>query len=145
MKRVVIVAAAVLGVFAVSGRAAAQYPPVGPRLGPAANPPFSPYLNLTRPGGSPTLNYYGLVRPELQARTAIQGLQQQTLANRALINNLANPNDTGTGLPETGHPAAFMNTMGYFMNLSPAGNVRPTNAGAAGRAPAGRTAPARGR
>src|SRR5207237_1344079 len=75
----IVVAAAVLGLLAVSGRAAAQVPaptPFGPRLGGATAPPFSPYLNLTRPGGSPTLNYSGLVRPELQNRAAAQGLQR---------------------------------------------------------------------
>ena len=36
-------------------------------------PSFSPYLNLVR-GGSSTLNYFGLVRPEVQFRNSLLNL-----------------------------------------------------------------------
>ena len=64
-----------------AGEASAQPPlPAGP-VG-ITRPPFSPYLNLVRPGGSPALNYYGLVRPEVQARQSIQNLQGAVAANQ---------------------------------------------------------------
>ena len=49
-------------------------PPVPGGPGASRPPVFSPYLNLTRQG-SPTLNYYGLIRPEMQARQADRGSQ----------------------------------------------------------------------
>lgn len=125
-----VTAAVVLGALMGSARAAAQVP-FGPRVGAAAAPPFSPYLNLTRPGGSPALNYYGLVRPELQTRNAVLGLQQQVTANRTLLTNLTNQNDPtgGAGLPDTGHTATFLNTGTYFMNLNPAARPVTPQAG----------------
>src|SRR4051812_21020503 len=44
-------------------------------VGMAPRPAFSPYLNLLRQGGTPTLNYFGLVRPQMQANQAIANLQ----------------------------------------------------------------------
>lgn len=91
--------------LACSGSARAQ--PGAPR------PTFSPYLNLTRPGGTPALNYYGLVRPELQFRQSIQNLQGAVTANQQVIGNLQTG---GTGVPTTGHPTQFLNYGGYFLN-----------------------------
>jgi hypothetical protein len=70
-------------------------------------------LNLTRPGGTPALNYYGLVRPELQFRQSIQGLQGAVSANQQMIGDLQ---PGGTGLPVTGHATQFLNYGGYFLN-----------------------------
>lgn len=112
--------ASVLAVIATlslkTGDLAAQPPAPG---GQFSRPPaFSPYLNLLRSGGSPTLNYFGLVRPEMQFRQAIQTLNADISQNRQLIGNL----DPGVGgLPFTGHPTQFMNLGGYFMNSG--GNV----------------------
>jgi hypothetical protein len=44
---------------------------------PAFRPPVSPYLNLLNGGGSPAVNYYGIVRPELRFQTQSQQLSQQ--------------------------------------------------------------------
>jgi hypothetical protein len=75
-------------------------------------PAFSPYLNLFR-GGSPAINYYGLIRPELQFRQAIQSLNNDLTSNQNAINNL----ESGLGVvTTTGHPTQFMNLGGYFMN-----------------------------
>lgn len=76
-----------------------------------ARPTFSPYLNLTRQGGTPALNYYGLVRPELQFRQSLQNLQGAATANQQAIGDI----QTG-GLPATGHPTQFLNYRGYFLN-----------------------------
>src|SRR4051812_18227610 len=51
---------------------------IGPRAGGIpSGPTVSPYLNLLRPGNSPALNYYGLVRPQFQTNADLLGLQQR--------------------------------------------------------------------
>src|SRR5262245_58747136 len=92
-RAVAVAAATVLG---GAGASAAQ-PPLGPSgpassyrpgLNPSGIPAYSPYLNLLRPGNPAFMNYYGLVRPELDFRAAVRGLQQQVTANRQTIGNL---------------------------------------------------------
>jgi hypothetical protein len=80
-------------------------------------PAFSPYLNLNR-GGSPAINYYGLVRPEIQFRQSLLHLSNDVAANQQALGS-GNPglND----MPFTGHPTQFMNLSGYFMNNGTAG------------------------
>lgn len=80
--------------------------PPGP---PPPPPAFSPYLNLLRPGNSPGVNYYGLVRPQMEFRNNIQNLQQQVSNNRADISGLNN-----AVIPTTGHTTSFLNTGGYY-------------------------------
>jgi hypothetical protein len=96
----------VLGV----ARAAAQtgYVPVP---GPALPPRYSPYLNLTRPGGTPAMNYYGLVRPEVEARNAYLGLQQQV---NVLQQQVATQGPESGALPTTGYPIRFLDYSSYF-------------------------------
>ena len=94
--------------FAV-GTVRAQPPVPG---GYSRPPAFSPYLNLVR-GGSPAINYYGLVRPEVQFRQALLGFSQDLAQNQQALGVLA---ADGTMLPLTGHPTQFMNLGGYFMN-----------------------------
>jgi hypothetical protein len=89
------------------------------------NPPaVSPYLNLLRPGADPSVNYYDLVRPQIEFRNAIQSLQQQvtTLGTEAGAGTQAAAN-----LPVTGHPVQFMNTSHYFGGVSAAGGVNRTS------------------
>lgn len=111
-----------------SGPLAAQFP-AGPQLGAPSRPTFSPYLNLTRGGSSAAINYYGIVRPQFQARAAFQSLEQQAAANRQAINDLGAP---ATGLPDTGHGVAFLNTGGYFMNLNPGRGIGAQGFGGGG-------------
>src|SRR5437016_1126676 len=70
--------------------AAAQPPAVLPGgiAVPANRPPVSPYLNLLRPASPLYLNYYGLVRPQVEFRNTAQALQQEVTANRASIAGL---------------------------------------------------------
>jgi hypothetical protein len=83
--------------------------------GAYSRPPiYSPYLNLAR-GGSATFNYYGLVRPEMQFRQAVQNLAGDIAQNQQAIGNL-NAGINGSDLPFTGHATQFMNLGGYFMN-----------------------------
>jgi hypothetical protein len=104
---------ALAGFVSLSGGCVLAQGPPGPRFnGPVTSPPFSPYLNLLRRGNPVYLNYYGLVRPELEFRNAVVGLQQQITANQQGISDLA----TATGLVATGHPTQFLNTGHYFLN-----------------------------
>jgi hypothetical protein len=82
---------------------------VPPRVSPFGNGGISPYLNLLR-GGNPAVNYYGLVRPEIQARTSIQQLQTEVARQQA--STVAPP--TNQALIDTGHPPRFMQYNQYF-------------------------------
>jgi len=86
-----------------------------PGLGPSgASPAVSPYLNLLRNnanGGSPALNYFTLVRPQVQSNQALLGLTYDQSQNRQAIGDL-----NGTGMSFTGHPTQFLNYGGYFLN-----------------------------
>jgi hypothetical protein len=110
-----IFAIAVTLVGAPTSRVAAQ-PPGFPRT-PSPTPPYSPYLNLLRPGASPAINYYGLVRPQFQAQQSMLALQSQIGANSQAIGNLS---ATGGPLPDTGKTVGFMNYGRYFQNFNPA-------------------------
>jgi hypothetical protein len=80
---------------------------------PVARPAVSPYLNLLRRGQDPGLNYYNLVRPDIEFRQNIGLLQGETSTNRSAISSL----DQSFGLPLiTGHRSGFMTQGRYFMN-----------------------------
>ncbi len=113
MKRSGFWSAGAAAVVLVASVAAAHAQPPAP--GGSRPPPFSPYLNLARPDSPTVLNYYGLVRPELQFRQSINALQQDVTFNQQAIGSLAAGN---TGLPVTGHTTQFMNHGIYFMNNS---------------------------
>jgi len=126
---------AALAAVMVSGTSQSQAQPLGrpPGSVPITQPTFSPYLNLLRRDNSAALNYYGLVRPEIEFRNSLLGLQQQVTMNRMALNQEIDP---ATGLPATGHTAYFLNLGGYFLNLGggiAAGGARTFGgAGAAG-------------
>src|SRR5262249_56944980 len=101
MKRLFVALATLctLGLLA-GGQAQAQYS-LRPGIGGGYTPPpaFSPYLNLARPG-SPTLNYFGLVRPELAFRSGILGLQtglEDTRLQLAATDRALQPQVRATG------------------------------------------------
>lgn len=97
-----------------------------PRVGPPQNrPAVSPYLNLLRPGNSAGVNYYGLVRPQLEFRNNLQNLQQQITDNRDAISAFA----ATAPLPTTGHTTSFLNTGGYFGGGQRAGGGAGANRG----------------
>jgi hypothetical protein len=91
----------------LAGSSWAQF---SPYQTPVRRPSFSPYLNLVRPGG-PTLNYFGLVRPELEFRRDIGGLQMQTNTINEAVNN---PNTAEQGIRPTGNSASFLNYSHFF-------------------------------
>jgi hypothetical protein len=97
--------AANLTLFVIATTASAQQPGTPP-------PPYSPYLNLTRPGNLAN-NYYGLVRPEIQFRNSIQGLQTQYGNLRQDIADVNTPQGPGQ-FRATGHPTLFMNYSHFY-------------------------------
>lgn len=97
---------------------------VGRGGGPVGTPTVSPYLNLLRNNNTPGLNYFGLVRPQIQTNADLRLLNQQTLQPRA---GLPSAGDNPEEQLATGHAAVFMNLGGYFQNLGGgAGVSRPT-------------------
>jgi hypothetical protein len=124
--------------------AAAQYPYPYPTTaygqGYQSTPVLSPYLNLRNGRGSPAVNYYNFVQPNLQ-------LQQQQLYGGGggvapldpygLATDLSA--DPTKALPRaTGLPTAFMNYGGYYNSMGTIGvaNNRGGQQGPGGRAPA---------
>jgi hypothetical protein len=107
-----------------------------PQLTPYRRPAFSPYLNLLR-GGSPTINYFGQVLPQINQGRQLQGQQlqllqlqqQQLLQGGAALGAPVDEMGLG-GLPTTGHPVAFWNYGRYypgFTNRLP-GSIGPGSA-----------------
>jgi hypothetical protein len=111
--------------FFALGDAQAQLPP-GRGIPSYNYPTISPYLNLNRRGASPGLNYLTLVRPELEFRAGLQGLNNQVTLNQQAIAEIGNQPLLGTG-----HQIFFNNTSHYF------GNLQGSTAG--GRATGGTT------
>lgn len=117
VRSMLLVAVAVVG---VAGAGVGQ-PPAPPRY----SPPFSPYLNLARPGTSPALNYYGLVRPQVEGRAAAQNLLSQVQQNAQGLTKLQQPG-AGPVLGPTGFQVGYMTHLGYFQNnASGAGRGKP--------------------
>jgi len=77
---------------------------------PINTPTFSPYLNMLRGSGGPTLNYFGLVRPQVESAQQNQQLGQE-------LQMLQMQQNQGMGMPMrgfgysqlgiTGHPVYF--------------------------------------
>jgi hypothetical protein len=82
-----------------------------PGAGRSLPPPVSPYLNLLRPGSSTAINYYDLVRPQIDYGNSINSLQNQ-------VSGVAGQVSAGLGgfygPPVTGHPVYFLSTYSYF-------------------------------
>jgi hypothetical protein len=115
-----VAAAVLLSIGLRAGTADAQvYNPRSTTL--PLGPTVSPYINLLRNGNSPTLNYYGFVRPQFQTNAGLQSLQQQVLTARS--GQLPVAESTGDVLV-TGHVAVFMNYGGFFQ--SPIGGMHAT-------------------
>ncbi|HYT88283.1 MAG TPA: hypothetical protein VEL76_06155 [Gemmataceae bacterium] len=104
---------------------------------PITRPAISPYLSLVQPGGDTALNYYNLVRPQIEFRNTIGQLQLQTAAEQETLTALQAPSE----LPATGHAVGFQTHRRYFQTLGRTGGVtgqpggfqapavRPTTAG----------------
>jgi|GEM_PF-2366055 len=103
-----------------AGDAAAQLPYLQSRsfsnygraggIGPTSRPTFSPYLNLLRSGNSTLFNYYGLVRPEVEFRSANQQFQSSLGSfDRELQDSRREA--AGSRLTQSGHQVRFMSDL----------------------------------
>jgi hypothetical protein len=82
---------------------------------PYSPPVFSPYLNLLN-RGNPAINYYGIVRPEVQDQQQLQRLQFGLARTNAEIEATTT---TAPGLlPTTGHTVGFMTQARYFNTVN---------------------------
>lgn len=132
MKRLRLTGLLVLVFAASAGTASAQFMgQLGAR--PSYNwrygNPVSPYLNLNRIGSNPAVNYYGLVRPQVDTARSLQNLQTE-IAQGGAGQMHVGPGDAlqPSSMLATGHPVAFFNTSHYFgMNLR--GGASPGNSG----------------
>jgi hypothetical protein len=119
MSMVRIVGLAFVSGICFSPAAFAQYP--GQPRATASSPAYSPYLNLLRPGNS-AINYYGLVRPQIDFQNQVGALQQQYGALNRDINAAA---DQPTAPPTTGHAASFMSYSRYYPGFTANRTARP--------------------
>jgi hypothetical protein len=103
-----------LGVVGLFGGSVSAQP--APPSGPVQRPTFSPYLNLLNRGGSPALNYLGIVRPQQQFAQQFGQLQQQANQTNMALNQAITQEATVLNelLAPTGNVATFNNTGGYF-------------------------------
>ena len=76
------------------------------------NPAVSPYINLNR-GGNPAINYYGLVRPQFAANSALQSFGSDLHTLSLSPGTMANANQQR---PQTGNRSSFMTHTRFFMN-----------------------------
>jgi hypothetical protein len=81
-----------------------------------SRPALSPYLNMLRPGSNPALNYYGLVRPQMNTAQNLQNLQQQVqqLDSTVLNQGMSTGQPSAGSFLTTGHPVAFLNYGTFF-------------------------------
>src|SRR5262245_19766904 len=114
-------------VFGLTASAAQAQSPIG-----ATPPPYSPYLNLVRPGVNPALNYYGLVRPQQDFARTMQSIQGQ------LLNTQQSIADQASGDLTTGHPTYFMSYGAYFVNMGPGATGTARVSAVGGSIPASR-------
>jgi hypothetical protein len=111
MNRVSVVVT-VLFVFGAAHGAQAQY--LQPETAPYGGQTYVPYLNMLR-GGNPAVNYFGLVRPQLQTQATFQQLQSEI--TRPMPAPVAPPRNRGVA--DTGSaPGRFMQYNQYFNTLS---------------------------
>jgi hypothetical protein len=101
----------------------------GPAAGQVGNLPYnprpavSPYLNMLR-GSNAAINYYGVVRPQIQTAQTLQHLQNQQLLLPTVQRTVPLTNDDLVdGLPSTGHPVQFMSYSHYFPQPGNRGGV----------------------
>jgi hypothetical protein len=120
----VVILLAIVGLVALTeGRAFAQIGGMqrpGPIPSPV-NPAVSPYTGLLGPSTVPFYQrYFNQVRPELEWRADMQGLQQQVTANNQQIGGL----QANQGVLTTGHSTRFLSTGGYFLSGVGRGGAR---------------------
>ncbi|HVS37920.1 MAG TPA: hypothetical protein VMS17_20340 [Gemmataceae bacterium] len=107
----------VLTLALAASAARAQAPGQMPTT-PYSQPVVSPYLNLLN-RGNPAINYYGIVRPQIQQGQQLQTLQYGLTHAVDEINTDQGTTTTtpGTATP-TGHVAGFMTYQRFFNTVN---------------------------
>ena len=84
--------------------------------GPPLRPPVSPYLNLVNGfNGNTAINYYGIVRPQIDFARQLQMLQFQQQGYYNPQFGVLDAEDGTMGTHSvTGHPTVFFNYGHYF-------------------------------
>jgi len=115
------------------GSAAHAQPQIGSYSAPVVNPHpvISPYLNLNRTGTATSINYFGLVRPQMDNQRAIQQLQQQFKTTENQVGQLGQLSQQQT----TDEIAPTGRGVGGFMNYSHFYTPFNRNGGSAGSMP----------
>jgi hypothetical protein len=134
MNRAIRLALAVVFPAVLPAVASAQFvQPPGSYVRPyqPSRPTVSPYLNINRGGTSPAINYYGIVRPQVQTQQDFQQVQQQLTAQAAVGPGpeTAMPLTTGSLgatplVSTTGHPVSYFNYSHYFPGILNRGGMR---------------------
>jgi hypothetical protein len=110
--------------LALAASAAYAQAPVQPPTQPYSPPVLNPYLNLLN-RGNPAINYYGIVRPQIQQGQQLQMLQfglNRTAAEAATAEQTAlTAPGASAVLPDTGHVAGFMTQTKYFNTVNQRG------------------------
>jgi hypothetical protein len=128
-----------VGLFSTPEAAQAQY------TNPNSRARVSPYLNLLRGGAAPGVNYYALVRPDIEYRASINQLAQQTQANQqAIATGLDAINASTAGAFITGTAVGFQTHGSFFQNIGSAGQLGFGIGGGQGGLAGGRQPAARG-
>jgi hypothetical protein len=84
--------------------------------GPSARPVVSPYINLS--GRNPVVNYYGIIRPELESRS-LELQQRQALQQlERRLQEGESKTEQSLVLPRTGHRSYFMNYSHFYPGSS---------------------------
>jgi hypothetical protein len=94
-------------------------------------PALSPYYNLMRREGGTSVNYYSLVRPQIDAAERARSQQKQIQQLQQQVSRPAS--QAGTGVT-TGHPSYFMNLSHFYPSLG-AGSSPGRSAGRQSQSP----------
>lgn len=118
--------------------------PPGPGT-PGYRAPVSPYLNLNR-GGNQAINYYGLVRPQVEGTQALQSIEKQIGPGGSpmTIESAVNPTQGLPGvMPYNVTPTGsnVISAAGFMTHRRNFQNAGSTSGGQRQEGPGGMTAP----
>jgi hypothetical protein len=115
-----------VGLLGAAGLASAQLQQIQ-QGNPYYRPPVSPYLNIVGQN-NPAINYFGIVKPQMDFNRQIQNLQYQqgVYAMKTQLGVPIEDDDPTAYYTVTGHPAMFGNLSHYYNNNPAAmGVTRP--------------------